>query len=257
MNDLNALAEKISALAAQDVVVSADGRAMEIDDSVSPVAAILREVNDTILERTLVFTSNAITVHAIAAGRRLRGILRVTPEADAEIVGQILSREEPEAVQSAHELLESLFGDATGMTVQVLPAEPFGKGGERGISAHGLAELWGVDTTQEPKPPMDQFLGVNAGSFKSLLHVRKGEIMKTSGDFAKLQNIWNTQVQAFREAHSKVAKGEAGAQLICLDSAFDDGTSAAMALYEKDVAIIAYQSDHFGKMQSSWQRIFA
>jgi len=257
MNDLSALAEKISALAAQDGVVDADGRAIDIDDDTSPVAAILREVNDTVLERTLVFKSDTSTIHAIAAGRRLRGILRVTPEADAEIIGQILSREEPEGVQSAFDLLESLCADTANLTVQVLPAEPFGKGGERGISAHGLAELWGVETGQEPKPPMDQFLGVNAKSFKSLLHVRKGEIMTTSGDFAKLQNIWNTQVQAFRDAHSKVSKGETGAQLICLDSAFDDGTSAAMALYEKDVAIIAYQSEHFGKMQSSWQRIFA
>lgn len=257
MSDLNALADKISALAAQDVVVEAEGRALDIEDGASSVAAILREVNDTVLERTLVFTCDTATIHAVAAGRRLRGILRVAPEADAAIIGKILSREEPEGVQSAFELLESLCHDTAKMTVKVLPAEPFGKGGERGISANGLAELWGITTEQEPKPPMDQFLSVNAASFKSLLHVRKGEIMSTSGDFAKLQDIWNTQVQAFREAHSKIAKGEAGAQLICLDSAFDDGTSAAMALFEKDVAIIAYQSEHFGNMQSSWQRIFA
>ncbi|MEJ8561778.1 hypothetical protein QTO30_11475 [Yoonia sp. GPGPB17] len=142
------------------------------------------------------------------------------------------------------------------MTVRSLPPEPFGKGGERGISAKGLTELWGVSLDTTPKPPMEQFLSANADAFLSLLHVRKGEIVTTAGDFAALQTIWSTQVDAFRKAHSKTLRGEEGAQLVCLDSAFDDGSSAAMALYENEVALVAYKAERFGHMQSSWQRIF-
>lgn len=187
----------------------------------------------------------------------MRGILSVSPANDDAIIGQVLSREEPEGIQAVYDLLQELCGSATKMTVQILPPEPFGKGGDRGVSAHGLAELWSVETEEEPKPPMEQFLAVNASAFSSYLHVRKGEILFTEGDFSALQTIWNTQVEAFRDAHSKTVKGKADAQLICLEGAFDDGKSAAMALFEKDVALIAYEAEHFGAMQSSWQRIFA
>jgi len=257
MSDLNALTRKLAALTAGDAVFEASGRVIFDGDDSAPVASILREVDDTILERTLSFTAGKATINIIAAGRRMRGIESVSPHRDDAMIGQVLLREEPERVQAVFELLQDLCGDAQKITVRSLPPEPFGKGGERGISAHGLADLWNIETEVVPKPPLEQFLAKNASVFSSLLHVRKGEVLSTSGDIAALQKIWSTQVQAFREAHNKTVKGEVDAQLICLDGAFDDGTSAAMALYEKDIALIAYEAEHFGTMQSSWQRIFA
>jgi len=257
MSDLNALTRKLAALTAGDTVYEAGGRVIVDDSDSSSVAAILREVDDTVLERLLSFTAGDTTINIIAAGRRMRGILNVLPPRDDAMIGQVLSREEPEDVQAVFDLLQGLCGDAEKMTVRSLPPEPFGKGGERGISALGLADLWSVEINEAPKPPMEKFLTMNASAFSSLLHVRKGEVLSTSGDISALQKIWSTQVQAFREAHNKTLRGEAEAQLICLESAFDDGTSAAMALHEKDVALIAYQAEHFGTMQSSWQRIFA
>ena len=256
MSELNALAQKLAMLASGEATDSSGARVISKGGEPAPVVAILREIDDTVLERCLTFICGKSTINIVAAGRRMRGIRNVSPDNKAEIIGQILSREEPEGVQAAYDLLLDLSGAADLVTVRSNAPEPFGKGGERGISAHGLADLWGLSLITEPKPPMEQFLFENASAFSSLLHVRKGEVISTAGDFAALQAIWNTQVDAFRKAHSKTIRGEEGAQLINLDSAFDDGTSAAMALFENDVALIAYEAERFGDMQSSWQRIF-
>lgn len=259
MSELNALAQKLAVLSAREIVDQTGARMISEGGSPAPVAAILREVDDTVLERCLAFTCGNATIQIIAAGRRMRGILSVSPKSNADVIGQVLSREEPDMVQAAADLLEELCGKAENMTVRSLPPQPFGKGGERGISADGLAELWGValaEVDTGPKPPMEQFLTVNAPAFSSLLHICNSEIVSTAGDFAALQTIWSTQVEAFRKAHKKTLRGEEGAQLICLDSAFDDGHSAALALYEDHVALIAYEAERFGAIQASWQRIF-
>ncbi len=256
MSELNALAEKLAVLTSRETVDETGARTICEGGSPAPITAILREVDDTVLERCLSFDCGTSTINIVAAGRRLRGILSVTPDQDADIIGQILSREEPDGVQAAYDLLQGLCGDADHLTVRSTPPEPFGKGGERGISAKGLAALWGVTMDTAPKPPLEKFLDLNAAGFSAILHVRKGQIVTTSGDFAALQTIWTTQVDAFREAHKKTMRGEEGAQLICLDSAFDDGSSAAMLLYEDEVALVAYQTERFGQMQSSWQRVF-
>ena len=257
MSEPTALAEKLATLASKETLDDTGARIISEAGTPAPIAAILREVDDTVLERCLTFSFGDTTINIIAAGRRLRGILSVIPQSDADIIGHVLSREEPEGVQAAFDLLNDMCGDADHLTVRAMPPEPFGKGGERGISAHGLTELWGVAADAEPKPPMEQFLSMNAAAISSVLHVRKGEIVSKAGDFKALQTIWTSQVDAFREAHKKTLRGEEGAQLVCLESAFDDGSSAAMALYEDEVVLVAYQAEGFGHMQSSWQRIFS
>ena len=256
MSEEDALAQKLAALIASVEIDDSGARVISVDGEPAPITAILREVDDTVLERCLAFDCGDTTITVVAAGRRLRGIVNVTPQNDAEIIGQVISREEPEGVQAAFDLLQSLCADADKMTVRSLPSEPFGKGGERGISAKGLTELWGVTMDIIPKPPMDKFLSANAATFLSVLHVREGKVVSTSGDVKPLQQIWKSQVDDFRKAHAKMVRGEERAQFVCLESAFDDGTSAALALYENEIALVAYQGENFGKMQSSWQRIF-
>lgn len=260
MSEVNALEQKIAVLSARESVDETGARVISEGGSPSPIAAILREVGDTVLERCLAFHCSTTTMHIIAAGRRMRGILGVSPTVDAPVIGQVLSREEPDLVQAAYDLLVAHFGSAATLSVRSLPTEPFGKGGERGISADGLATLWDVASTSEavsPEAPMDAFLSANAAIFSSSLHIHKGEIIATSGDVAALETVWNTQVSAFRETYTKTLHGGADPQLISLERAFDDGASAALAFYEDHAALMVYNSDSFAAMQASWQRIFA
>lgn len=257
MSEPNALAQKLAMLASKETLDASGARIISEGGAPEPIAAILREVDDTVLERCLAFTCGETTVRIIAAGRRMRGILDISPQRNVDNIGHVLSREDPQGVHATLELLQDICGGADRLAVRSLPPEPFGNSGERGISADGLADLWGIATDGTPKPPMEQFLSVNAAAFSSVLHIRKGEVVSTAGDFKALQTIWKTQVDAFREAHKKTLRGEEGAQLVCLEAAFDDGSSAAMALCENEIALVAYDATRFGHMQSSWHRIFA
>jgi len=257
MSEPDALAQKLATLATRETVDATGARGLSEGGAPVPIAAILGEIDDTVLERCLVFDCGQVTVRLIAAGRRLRGIYGVSTQSDAEIIGQVLSREDPEGLQAAYDLLQETCGEADRVTVRSTRPDPFGQGGERGVSARGLAELWDVTLDMAPKLPIEQFLNANAAAFSSVLHLRKGEIIATTGDFEALQAIWTTQVEAFRKAHKKTIRGKEGAQLICLNGAFDDGMSAAMALCEDDIVLVAYDAESFGGMQASWQRFFA
>lgn len=257
MSDLDALAQKLAALVSKQDVFDAGARVISLGGAPAPMAAILGEIDETVLERNLEFKSDKSTTNLIVAGRRLRGIQAVTPPSDSKVIGQTISREEPELVQAASELLSDLFADADRLTVRSLAPEPFGKGGERGISAHGLAELWRIEMDAAPKPPMERFLRANGDNIASLMHVSNDEIAATSGDFEALQEIWSTQVKEFREKHDKALNGEDGPKLIFLEGALDDGTSAALALADNDMALFAYQTDKLDALHASWRSIFA
>ena len=257
MSDLDALAQKISALVAGDQVFDAGARVISEGGDPAPLNAILAAIDDTILERRLAFAIDTSTVHLVAAGRRLRGIVSVapkTPTADL-VLGKTLSREEPDVVQATHDLLRTVCGEAKRVTVKNLPTEPFGKGGERGISASGLTELWQVEEDTAPKVPMTQFLTKNANAMSATMHVNDGNIVGISGDFETLQTIWNTQVLDFRKAHKRHLDGSDGPQLICLEGALKDGAAAALAVEGDDVALFAYHPDQLETMLDSWRAI--
>lgn len=256
MSEMHALAQKLAALISKDDVFDAGARIISQAGSPEPIAAILAEIEDTILERNLEFTSGSTTANLIASGRRLRGIHAMTSNPDDDVIGQTISREEPDLVQKTYALLSAAFGDAERLTVRSLAPPEFGKGGERGISAHGLADLWQIQSQEEPKPPMERFLTANAQIIASFMHVSNDEIAAKSGDFETLQGIWNTQVSDFRKQHKKALNGDDGPKLIFLDGALEDGTSAALALVDDDIALLAYQTDQFGALHASWRRIF-
>jgi hypothetical protein len=257
MSDLNALAQKLTALAGKNDQFDAGARVISQGGVPSPIGAMLNEIDDTVLERNLEFVADDQTINLIVSGRRLRGFMAVTPEVSgaAQVLGKTLARDEPDVVQAASELLSQLCGSAMRMTVRSLPPQPFGTGGDRGISARGLAELWQIDMDEAPQPPMAKFLSANAPAMSAMMHVSDGTVISTSGDTAALQSIWDNQIMPFREVHKQHQDPEGGPQLVCLEGALEDGAAAAMALAGDEIALIAYQPDQLGTMLASWRAI--
>lgn len=258
MSDMNALEQKLNALAAHDEVFDDGARVISQEGMPALMQAFLNVIDETVLERRLDFAADDTVISVIAAGRRLRGLISVTPTTDnaADLIGMTLSRQEPAMLDAAFALFTGVFDAAARLTVRSLPAEPFGTGGERGISASGLAETWQIDTNDAPLPPMSGFLRTNEAAFSAFLHVSGGEVLETNGDVADLQTIWGTQVDTYLTAQKSLPSHQDGPKLICLEGALGDGGAAVLALAGSDVALMVYDPAKLGALHASWRSIF-
>lgn len=255
MSDLTALAQKISALAATDAVFQGGARVISTVGEPAPLAALLSEIDETILERELEFEADGKTLRLVAAGRRLRGVAAAdATDADA-VIGQSLSREEPELLQAVFDLISHVCGDAQNLRVRPLPPAPFGKGGERGVSAKGLAEMWQIDMDCTPEPPFMRFLKIAAGASSSLIHLTSGDVVNQQGDVAALQTVLDTQLDAFHAKQKKLKVAGDGPQLISLKNALSDGSSVTLASSGEDVVLIAHDADAMGPLHRAWKAL--
>lgn len=258
MSNMNALAQKLEALAKHDEIFDGGARVISQGGMPALMTAFLNVIDETVLERRLDFSADDTVISVIAAGRRLRGLIAITPVTNgaADVIGATLSRDEPAILDAVFALLSDVFETAARLTVRSLPAEPFGTGGERGISASGLAEIWQIDMTEVPLPPMSRFLRANEAMFSAVLHVSAGDILATNGDVADLQTIWDTQVDAFFATQESLPSHQDGPKLICLEGALGDGDAAALALAGDDVALMVYDPAKLGALHASWRSIF-
>ncbi len=258
MSDMNVLAQKLNALATHDDVFDGGARVISQGGMPALMTAFLSVIDETVLERRLDFAADDTVISVIASGRRLRGLISVSPAMDgtADITGTTLSRQEPAILDAAFALLSNVFGTAARLTVRSLPTEPFGAGGERGISASGLAEIWQIGIDDTPMLPMSRFLRDNEAAFSAVLHVSAGDILATNGDVADLQSIWDTQVDAFLRAQESLPSHQDGPKLLCFEGALGDGNAAALALAGDDVALMVYDPAKLGALHASWRSIF-
>jgi hypothetical protein len=252
-----ALTNRLSALAAEDEVFVAGARVIAQEGGSVALAAVLREIDSTVLERTLVFGFGDATVSAIVAGRRLKGFHAVSGNAvpTDDVIGQPLSREEPQTLNAAGALMTQLCAAATRVTVRAQPIEPFGKGGDVGISATGLGDIWQVNLDAKPLPPVARFISANAGTLTAYLYVTDGVVVETSGDGAALQLIWDEQVLAFRKRQNALFKKPAAPQLICLEGAIGPGSAIAIVMAGDDACLCTLSPDDMTVLTRAWQSI--
>lgn len=253
MSDLQALANSLSALAGKSGdVFDAGARVVSRGGTPEALAAILNAVDDVILERSLEIDVDGKKLHLVAAGRRLRGIAGADTDEGVPFFGEVLSREEPETVQSVGTFLKEMCSDANRVTIKSVPPVSFGSNGERGISATGLAELWNISLQTTPQPAMNRFLNAQASALTATMHVRDGEMISITGDYKTLQVIWNEQAASFRTAHDKLVRAETG-QIVCLEDALENGDTVALALCDDDVALLSFKPDALGTVLRSWR----
>jgi hypothetical protein len=258
MSDLNALAQKLNALAANDDIFDHGARVISQGGVPAPMNALLDVIDETVLERRLDFAAGDAVVSLIAAGRRLRGLVAVSPANDgaAALIGAPLSRQEPDLLDSVFAVLTETLSAAMQLTVRSLPPEPFGTSGERGIAAASLAEIWQVNMHEAPLPPMARFLQANQAALSAVLHVRAGDVLTRQGDISELQSIWDTQVEAFVKSQESLPSHKDGPQLICLDGALEGDAAAALALSDEDVALLVYDPAQLSALHASWRTVF-
>ena len=259
MTDLTALAQKLASLHSSEDVFENGARVIAQGGVPSGMSAFIRAIDDTVLERQLEIMTGTHIVTVVAAGRRLRGIANVVPPKgkSARLVGEPLSRDDKKSLAATGELLSSLLGAAPRLTLRSLPAESFGRSGDRGVSAATLAEVWDVDLDEAPLPPMERFLKGNAEAVHGFIQMRGGEVAATDGETAALQSIQDDQLDDLLAARGKLSGDSEGPQLMSLEGALSNGKAIALAQAEDETVLILYDPAALGQIHASWQAVFS
>jgi hypothetical protein len=259
MSDLTALAQKLAWIHSSDDVFENGARVIAQGGVPSGMVALIRAIDDTVLERNLELFTGTHIITLVAAGRRLRGVAAVVPPKgkSARFVGEPLSSEDTKTLAAVGELLAGILAPAPKLTMRSLPAGGFGKSGDRGISAARLAELWNVDMDEEPLPPLQRFLQGNSSALQTYLHVRAGEIVASAGNIAPLQTILDDQLEAFLATRAKLPGAAEGPQLLTLEGAIGANKAVALAQSDDDVVLMVYDPVALGQIHASWQAVFS
>lgn len=262
MSDMTALAQKLQALISTDDVFEEGGRVISDLGVPSPLFGMLREVDETVLERSLVFTSGTSSLTVIAAGRRLRGITSVTgndPQT-SNVIGQAISREDPDTLDMARAVMSDIFDPDDLVTVQALPAQPFGGSGERGVPAADLIDLWGVaaseDAVEVTGTPLERFLKTTAASSTGMLHISGEDVVGSDGETRALETIWEDQATDFLDAQAKLLKASEPQKIMSLNGVLSDDQSVSMIVDADEIVLLAHDPAQLGKLHRAWHKIF-
>lgn len=254
MRDQSAIATKLAALAAKDDVFK-DGQRI-INHDVPAIVAILREIDDTVLERTLVFGIGDAAVHAVVAGRRLRGVVEITGNiaGTQDVVGQVLTRDNVETVTALGTVLKQICATAPKVTVSINAVRPLGSSADAGLQTTTLAEMWGVDLDARPASAISRLLSANASRITCSFHVVDGQPPQTTGDATLLATVWDTQVTPFRKRHKNILGKLEGPMLICLGNAVA-GESVALAISDGEKCLLRCDPDALPDLLATWNAV--
>ncbi|MBE0412308.1 hypothetical protein [Yoonia sp.] len=255
MPDRSVIATKLAALVEKNARLK-DGKRL-ISHDLPPLAAILREIDDTVLERTLIFGIGQTNVHAVVAGRRLKGIVEISGDVTAQddIVGQIFSRDDPAPLAAIGTLLKKLCDATPQVTVISTAPRPLGSSAEAGVATAALASAWAVDTVRQPATALQQFVAANVALITASYHVADGQPPQTTGDTARLQDIWKTQITLFRKRHKSVVGKPATPMLIGIQTK-QPNQMLCLAVVDGEQCLISGPADGLPALLASWTQIF-
>lgn len=223
------------------------------------LAAILAQVDISMLARCLVVDFGSAVVRLAVAGRRLRGVIAVDglPQGLALPVGQVLDGDDTAGARLIGGALGQLAQTSRQITVQSLPAPAFGHPGQAGLGAAALAALWAEPAAphQVTQSPMARFLAAIEGALHGAVVFSGQTITLRHGQTAAIEALWQDQFAAVRQ---RLAAGQNTANqplLVCLDRPAGNDQATAIAIAGAEAAVLAYDGDQITKVLASWRAI--
>lgn len=255
VSDQSALVTKLIALAESDTGFVGSARIISVSGMPAPLAAMIDEIDTTVLERALSFDIDGVILRIAVAGRRLRGVIDIAgvPQSAKTLTGKVLSQDDVATTQAVGTLLSELCKDARQVTVESFPAEALGNPSEAGVPASALANLWQVAPADAPQSKMTRFLTVNAATISAFVHAIDGTVAASQGDTGKLDPIWRDQFAAFRKRQKAIFPRQDGPLLVCLDHALGDGRATAVAVAGEETSVFAYEPTAISAILASWR----
>lgn len=260
MSEFARLEEKLAKLRQRERAAG-EGRKVRGIGADALLAAIVTEIDETILPRRLVFETPAGAVHLAVANRRLQALLAPAPGAvPPELVGHALPDVEDPAVGALGEALKSVLDGAEAVPVSATRlTEAFGS--DIGVPAEQLPRVWTVaeSTALSPDDTLTRFLGELDASV-AWLRIDGEEIAAHGGPEADVAAL-TEQAAVFLDGYFgkfDVAFREPSYSCGTLISPGEGGATGLLFVeIETLSAIISAPSASILSVATTWQRMVA
>lgn len=261
MKDVRRLKDQIARLNAPSPKASADGRDILGSGETDGLAAVLREIEETILPRSLTLTSERGSVVISAGNRRLFSVDAVTGEGLAHVsgvVGLSLTRPDVADLGRLRDTLVAGFGGAKAIFVKSAPVAGDSSKFADGTTAAALASAWGVELSMASTPlPAD--LGPVAAFIEAIPEIPQAWIQMAAGKTTaeggapeltkKLKKFAGSAHMAGLKAVATPEKG----RFVAIGRAPGDGNCLILVENDADAALMLLPADKLESAKGIWR----
>ena len=261
MSDFARLEEKLAKLRQRERAAG-EGRKLRGVGADALLAAIVTEIDETILPRRVSFETPEGTVHLAVANRRLQALLAPAPSAvPASLVGHALPDVEEPAVAELGQVLKALLKDAESVRVSAMRAtESFAS--DIGVPAEQLPRVWSVaeSTAATPGDILERFLKALNPTSVAWLRIEGEEVVSQAGSDEAVTALSENAAVFLDGYFSKfeIAFREPSYSCGTLISPGDDAGPALLFVeIEALSAIVSAPASEILRIASAWQRLVA
>lgn len=259
MKDVRRLKDKINKLAAPPSPAP-EGRVILLGSHGTPLAAILREVDETVLPRRLIFRRGEGTLTVAAGNRRLISVDTAEgPGAGeaADILGVTLTQPDVAMLGQLRLALTASLPGNDPIVVTITPPTDNKVDFAAGTTAFALASAWGVDisspeATEDERPEaLDTFLGMAPSTARAWLRITSGEIADGGGDAAVLARLRDFAGSADLADLDMSPDGETR-RFVAIGRAPGDGDCLLFVSDKLETALLMLPSEALDAAKASW-----
>ncbi|MFQ6549516.1 hypothetical protein AADZ90_016305 [Aestuariibius sp. 2305UL40-4] len=261
MKTTDDIARKLAALSSmEEEYLPGGARVISRGGTPEPLQAILREIDETVLQRKLTFkAANDASVAMVIAGRRMQGVADLSADLDGGAVSDLkmraLTKDDAFLLEAFSDLMRRFAEGAEDLSVTSEPAERLGSAAEAGLSVSSLTEIWAVDMWAPPPSRIGRFLKASRPRLDAFVQTSGEEEVGKIGETTRLTELdallkdraksYGAALQTLRPDAPEVRLSIAGAAA---------GGSGYVALAEDgdDRAALAFRPDALSDILSAW-----
>lgn len=261
MNDFARLEEKLAKLRQRERAAS-ERRKLRGTGPDALLAAVVTEIDETILPRRLTFATPEGDIHLAVANRRLQALLAPAPAGVSDtLIGHALPDAEDPAVAALGKALKGVFTNAQALTVSTTRlTETFAS--DIGVPAEQLPRVWSVaeSTVASPDDTLKTFLSALDTGSVAWLRI-EGEEVTDQGGAEDAVAALGEQAAVFLDGYfAKFDVGFREPSLSC-GTLISPGDGAGPALFFVEIgnisAIVHAPAAHILGVATAWQRLVA
>lgn len=261
MKDVKRLRDKIGKLASQSAAISKSGRQILTSDDANGLAAVLSEIDETILPRHLTLLSDTGKVVLGAGNRRLMAIVRVEGDAladMAEVVGVSMTRPDVADLGRVRDLMTVAFSTSKSILVTSTPNDGDTFSFADGTTAAALASAWGVDLDgalagdgAAGQDHVSRFLGAMASTPSAWLQLSAGKPAAEGGDATLVLRLKDFADSADL-ADLDMLSAPDQSRFVAIGRAPGDGDCLVFVSDEEEAALLLLPADQLDTAKQHW-----